>query len=194
MATGDDGIPELTEAEKIRLQATHSDFAAMSAALRSGTATPDDVQGAFGRLKSLGIDPDTWRNALHIPADAGPSTAAIEAILRRIPEGWGRWIGTDAGWYPLLIVTDWRLAQIDADYVVHQVKEKFGTLRYYCAPRSDEPGSEVWEAFHAIVDDAERASATMCERCGAPAILQRARNWMKTLCTTCAGPLGYSPA
>lgn len=68
---------------------------------------------------SLDIDPQKRRNALRVPRDAGPYAAAIEAILRRIPDGWGRWVSLDAGWYPLIASTDVRLAELDADYVVH---------------------------------------------------------------------------
>lgn len=194
MDDGHDGIPELSEAEKIRLQATASDFAAVADALRNGSAAPDDVDGAFARLMSLNIDPHTMRDALHVPPDAGPQAAAIERILRRIPDGWGRWISVDAGWYPLVIATDARLAEIDSNYVVHQIKEKFATLRYYCAPSSDDPSPDVIEAFDAITDDAERASAITCECCGQPGVLQRTRYRTKTLCVSCAATLGYAPA
>lgn len=192
MDHGDDDIPELSEAEEIRWQATESDFAAMVDALHSGSVTPDDIEGAFARLMSLDIDPHTRRDAIHLPPDAGPYAAAIETILRRIPDGWGRWISVDAGWYPLVIATDHRLAEIDTDYVVHQVKEKFGTLRYYCAPSSDDASPEILDALDAITDDAERTSAITCERCGEPGVLQRTRHWVKTLCTSCAGTLGYA--
>lgn len=193
MNDGDDGIPELTEAELIRIQATESDFTAMGDALRNGTATPEDVEGAFGRFMSLDIDPQKHRNALHIPADAGTHAEAIETILRRVPDGWGRWISVDAGWYPLVIATDRRLAELDADYVVHQIKEKFGTLRYYYWPSSEDASPELLDAMDAIIDDAERASAITCERCGRPGVLQRTRYWAKTLCHACAEPLGYAP-
>jgi hypothetical protein len=194
MSNSDDRIPELTESERIRIQATESDFTAMGDALRNGTATPEDVEGAFARFMSLDIDPQKRRNALHIPADAGPHAAAIETILRRIPDGWGRWISVDAGWYPLVIATDQRLAHLDPDYVVQQIKEKFGTLRYYCAPSSGDPSLELLDALDAITDDAERASAITCERCGKPGVLQRTRYWAKTLCHPCADPLGYKLA
>jgi hypothetical protein len=193
MSESDDGIPELTEAERIRIQATESDLAAMGDALRSGTATPEDVEGAFARFMSLDVDPEKLRNALHIPADAGPHAAAIETILLRIPDGWGRWISVDAGWYPLVIATDQRLAKVDPGYVVQQIKEKFGTLRYYCTPGGGDPAPELLDAFDAITDDAERASAITCERCGEPGVLQRTRYWAKTLCHTCADRLGYTP-
>lgn len=45
-----------------------------------------------------------------------------------------------------------RLAAIDPDYVVHQVKEKFGALRYYCAP-IDDLNTEVLEAFRDVIDE-----------------------------------------
>jgi hypothetical protein len=88
--------------------------------------------------------------------------AALETILRRIPDGWGRWISVEAGWYPLVIATDQRLAEIDAEYV-QQIKEKFGTLRYYCKPTGEDPDPELLDAFDAVTDDAERASAITCE-------------------------------
>ncbi|MCV7355341.1 hypothetical protein [Mycolicibacterium fluoranthenivorans] len=193
MSDGDEGIPELTESERIRIQAIESDFTAMGDALRNGTATPEDVEGAFARFMSLDIDPDKHRNALHIPADAGPHATAIETILRRIPDGWGRWISVDPGWYPLVIATDQRLVEIDAEYVVHQIKEKFGTLRYYYWPSSEDASPELLDAMDTITDDAERASAITCERCGEPGVLQRTRFWAKTLCHACADPLGYAP-
>lgn len=194
MNDGGDDIPHLTDAEKILWRATESDFTAMGDALRNGTATPDDVDGAFARLLSMNYDRDKHRNALHIPGDAGTHAAAIETILRRIPDGWGRWLSVDAGWYPLVIATDHCLAEIDPHYVVHQIKEKFGTLRYYCAAGSDDPNPALVDALDAIVEDAERASAITCERCGEPGILRRTRYWAKTLCTPCGDGLGYTPA
>ncbi|MBJ7337150.1 hypothetical protein [Mycolicibacterium sp.] len=193
MSESDGDIPELTESERLRIQATESDFAAMGDALRNGTATPEDVEGAFARFMSLDIDPKKRRNALHIPADAGEHAAAIETILRRIPDGWGRWISVDAGWYPLVIATDARLAALDPAHRVHQIKEKFGTLRYYYWPSSEDASPELLDAMDAITDDAQRASAITCERCGEPGVLQRTRYWAKTLCGSCADGLGYLP-
>ena len=116
------------------MRAMVSDMTEMAARLRDGTAAPEDVEGAVARILSVDIDRDTMLNALHVPADAGPYAPALETILRRIPDGWGRWISHDAGWYPIVVAFDQRLSAIDPEYVVHQVKEKFGTLRYYCAP------------------------------------------------------------
>ncbi|ETB35484.1 hypothetical protein N602_26770 [Mycobacterium avium subsp. hominissuis 10-5606] len=195
IASGDDDrIPELTEAEKIRWRAAESDITAMSEALSNGTATSEDVDGTFARLMAVDIDPHKRRNALHIPPDAGEHAEAIEAILRRIPDGWGRWLSVDAGWYPLVIVIDKQLARLDANYRVHQIKEKFGTLCYYCWLSNDDASSDLFDAMYAITDDAERASAITCERCGEPGILHQSRRGrVKTLCASCAEQLAYTP-
>lgn len=144
----------------------------------------------------MSSDPDRWLNALHIPSDAGQHPAeAIELILRRIPDGWGRSLGVDEGWYPLVVATDRHLARLDPNYVVHQIKEKFGTLRYYCEPSRYDANNDVLDAMTAITDGAERASATICERCGEPGVLHRTRRaWLNTLCAACADHLGYTPA
>jgi ribosomal protein L37E len=181
-------FPRLTEAEKIRWRAVHSDMNEMSATLREGTATAEDIEAALNRLMSHGIDHHTLTNALHVPDDAGPYAPALERIVRRIPDGWGRWISLDAGWYPIVSSLDERLAAIDPDYILHQVKEKFGTLRYYCTTR---PGH--WEAFKNLIGDAERTSAITCERCGEPGALHHSPHRIKTLCATCADTLGYLP-
>lgn len=193
MRCDSDGIPELTEAEKIRIRAAESDIAAMGDALRNDTATPEEIDGTLARVTSLNIDLEKHRNALNIPDNAGPHTVSLETILRRIPDGWGRWISVDAGWYPLVIATDQKIAELDATYVVQQIKEKFGTLRYHCTPSGDDPDPELLDAFDEITDAAERASAITCERCGQPGIVQRTRYWAKTLCHACAEPLGYAP-
>ncbi len=48
------------------------------------------------------IDYQQLLNAAHVPEDAGEHAEALRGILLRIPDGWGRWISCDRGWYPLL--------------------------------------------------------------------------------------------
>lgn len=192
MVDRSDDFPELGDAQKAGWQAAVSDIREMSAGLRDGAATREDMEGALNRLLSCDSDRETLINAVHVPPDAGPYAAALERILRRIPNGWGRWISHDAGWYPIVVACDERLAAIDPDYVVHQIKEKFGTLRYYCAP-SSEPSPELWETFRDITSEAEHASAVTCECCGEPGSLHH--NYLvKTLCPSCAETLGYAEA
>jgi len=59
----------------------------MSAGLRNGTATREDMEGALNRLLSCDINRETLINAVHVPPEAGLYAAALEQILRRIPDG-----------------------------------------------------------------------------------------------------------
>ena len=66
--------------------------------------------------------------------------------------------------------------------VVYQVKEKFGTLRFYM------DGYD--EAISAYEDFAEAMSARTCEECGCPGEL-RTQGWYRTLCNLHAIEQGY---
>ena len=58
-----------------------------------------------------------------------------------------------------------------------QVKEKFGSLRFYL----DHGTEEMYEHIHA----AEDASGKTCEECGEVATLDNSNFWVKTLCDAC---------
>ena len=57
-----------------------------------------------------------------------------------------------------------------------QVKEKFGTLRFYMTGETDE--------MYKLISEAEDASAKTCEYCGEPGVL-RTKGWCFTLCDRC---------
>jgi hypothetical protein len=77
------------------------------------------------------MDLDAMLDTPIIPSDAGEYAEGLSKILSRIPPRWGRWIQCDKGWYLLLCELDEKITAIFPDYEVHQVKEKYGTLRYY---------------------------------------------------------------
>ena len=130
------------------------------------------------------VDHAELLNAIHVPEDAGTYAAALERLLRRIPDGRGRWIGHQAGWYSIIVSCDEQLAAIDPAYAVLQVKEKFGTLRYYCVPSADLSADDR-ERFDHHVREAQSASARTCEICSKPASLRERGGWLKTLCHDC---------
>ncbi|TPG50759.1 hypothetical protein EAH75_04835 [Rhodanobacter glycinis] len=68
------------------------------------------------------------------------------------------------------------IESIGLDIVATQVKEKFGTLRFYV-----DGGDE--EVFR-LIDAAEQESATICELCGAPGALVM-KGWCSTRCSSC---------
>lgn len=78
-----------------------------------------------------------------------------ELNLRQLP---------GSGWTPIIDRLHRELIALDPGYVLHQVKEKFGTLRFYGEFRED-----VREVCEALVRSAEIESSRTCERCGAQA-------------------------
>lgn len=57
---------------------------------------------------------------------------------------------------------------------ISQIKEKFGTLRFYTS------GST--EKLSALIDAAEQKSSITCEVCGKAGSLDNSRHWIQTLC------------
>ncbi|MBB1511076.1 hypothetical protein H5399_00415 [Tessaracoccus sp. MC1627] len=180
---GDAVTPELTETERAGWKALGSSYRALAEAAAKGDLTEKDVGATLAQTGQIELDPA--RFALHVPEDAGAYAEALEGLLRRIPDGWGRWISCDAGWYPLIVDLDAAMAAIWPTYVVQQVKEKFGSLRFYF----DAEGLPLEDPRHrrldALLRDAEERSLRTCEVCGADAVLCRRRGWLKTLCAGC---------
>lgn len=95
------------------------------------------------------------------------------------------------GWFDLLDTLCGQLANLKpADgpddplpLTALQVKEKYGTLRFYLGACSDEA--------LALVDLAEAMSARICESCGNRG-RTRGTTWLKTLCDPCAQEQGYA--
>lgn len=126
-----------------------------------------------------------WSNGTFAaPGDRSPSSTfdpqrpAMEPVLTRIEDERSRsaWFG--AGWDAIVLELDKALAAIDAEYVVHQAKEKFGTLRYYCSIERDPNG-------YRLISEAAGKSARTCERCGAPgALVKPPAGMWRTLCPT----------
>ncbi len=81
------------------------------------------------------------------------------------------------GWWPLIAELDRDLRALDPDYKVSQVKEKFGTLRFYTFGHGG-------EAFFRRILKAEHKSSETCETCGEPGEIRSDTFWLKTLCDT----------
>lgn len=84
----------------------------------------------------------------------------------------------DDGWKPMVKA----LVDLSTTYchnqqlpfTLEQVKEKFGTLRFYYS------GGD--EYVHQLVDLVEASSGRVCEVCGKKATLRKDLGWLKTLC------------
>lgn len=127
---------------------------------------------------------------------------ALQPLLARFrdPRWADLWVGR--GWWPLLVRLERRLAELDPDFTVSQIKEKFASLRFYVAtgpasgapPAASEltasagPGGEVGVLFNAAIRDAEIEAAQTCEVCSKPGGMCVSREGSyRTLCADHAG-------
>ena len=97
-----------------------------------------------------------------------------------------------AGWHPLLSELDDMLKYLSPDYQVVQVKQKFGTLRFYAeyAPKSDETDRETAsKMFHSLILYYEGRTSRMCEVCGEFGTLHNTKGSLRTRCVTHADVL-----
>lgn len=88
------------------------------------------------------------------------------------------------GWEPLIRDLSAKLerliaAQSEPRAVAAQVKQKFGTLRFYMTGATAD--------MYMLIEVAERHSNYVCESCGAPGKV-RDGYWVKVLCDTCNKP------
>ena len=80
-----------------------------------------------------------------------------------------------SGWYEII---DNLLNKIkDSGFKIHQIKEKYGTLRVY----TDFYKKDVED----LIDEAEELSAITCEMCGKPGVLRANGGWWYTSCEDC---------
>ena len=87
-----------------------------------------------------------------------------ERALTSVGEGWSK-------------IINHLYDELPKGAVVTDVKEKFGTLRFYV--------SNCGEAYLQLVDAAEDYSSEVCEFCGEDGCVREDLSWIKTLCDNC---------
>lgn len=115
-------------------------------------------------------------------------TVDLSHVLNRFNPEFIRSIECDEGWYQLIHDLDAELAEIDPDYTIDQVKEKFGTLRFYY--RTDTKRGRLMDS---IVSQYEKLSASTCEISGKNGVLMERNGYYRTLNIEHA-PDGFKPA
>lgn len=107
-----------------------------------------------------------------------------EALLKKYPnmfENLSYGFEHDDGWYSIIDKGCEALMLINPNITVSQVKEKFGTLRFYVDPW-EPPSAAHSYAESAIVAEMERRSAQTCEICGHIPAKQYGGGWVVTRC------------
>jgi len=123
--------------------------------------------------------------------DVATSEFGVEQIKQNIYQsfgkGWEKLLRCEDGWINIIAECHSELLSIDKNYSIYQIKEKFGTLRYYCEPSH----SKHKEEFNTIVDKYERMSIKTCEISGASGVLMKKEGYFKTLNLTLGKTLGF---
>lgn len=91
------------------------------------------------------------------------------------------------GWFNIIWNLSEELEKLHPNIKATQVKEKYGTLRFYIAGVPH----EVFDDIYMAIDQATLLSAKTCEECGAPGQLCHAGYWFRTLCPECAKKSNY---
>jgi len=150
---------------------------------------------------------EEWEDHLReqVPDNAADPEGLLRVLRRFRPFQFDAVVSTGPGWHELIIKLNDDLAALDPGYVVDQVKEKFGGLRYYATLSSGEteervdlliPGGppQCWvrrapghDDFWGLIAKAEDQSFEICEACGAPGAPAMTKSgWHLTSCRACA--------
>lgn len=110
---------------------------------------------------------------------------------------WG--IECDDGWYELIYNLCEKLQEYvdesECEQVVAvQVKEKFGSLRFYIANNIGPlDGEEHSDFIFDMIQEAEKQSLKICEVTGGKGVLSKRGLWVKTVGKEAGFLLGYEP-
>jgi hypothetical protein len=107
----------------------------------------------------------------------------LSAVLSRFEENWSRRIDCSPGWHSLIVKLDEELSQIDPDYTIQQVKEKFGGLRYYFNTKTDR-----FKEMDSVVRRYEQIAWETCEVTGEHGVLMVRNGWYRTISPDLAPP------
>ena len=91
----------------------------------------------------------------------------LDYVLQGVGPGWGQIVQR--------LIRD--LFELGWDGELHQIKEKFGELRFYIGGASDE--------IFKRVDEASDESLRTCEGCGEPGTRSTDSYWITTECAEC---------
>lgn len=89
------------------------------------------------------------------------------------------------GWFNLILELSEKLEAIisslpedkRSNFKVSQVKEKFGTLRFYMFAETDEMSD--------LISEAEKKSGKICEKCGSESLVFSNGGWIVNMCKNC---------
>ena len=110
-----------------------------------------------------------------------------EVIFRNFKKGWEKEIRCEDGWIQIITECHSDLSTLDENYEIFQIKQKFGTLRFYCETHKP----ELRKQFVSIIDKYEKRSARTCEKSGGKGVLMKKDGYYQTLNLEIGKSLGF---
>lgn len=121
-----------------------------------------------------------WLTALQTVSARG-EIIEIDALLKRFKEPFRPSVSVGEGWHGLLVNLNAELCQIDPDYQITCIKEKFAGLRVHAEPvkaLTPEQASDFQDTLNRYTN----ASFSVSEISGRPGCLHRKKSgWFKTI-------------
>jgi len=102
----------------------------------------------------------------------------FEEIKKKIDPLYAKTIACEEGWHNLVAECHLEILKIDPNYKIYEIKEKFGSLRYYFDTKLGDMAE--YEIFQ-IVSKYELLSQTICEKTGKPGTRMFKQGRYKTL-------------
>lgn len=101
--------------------------------------------------------------------------------LDMLPYGWKKRFGLDICKELNTLFKKSKCKNFSRKYFISQIKEKYGTLRWY----DNGVPEDIYEEYMKIIDKYEHLSAITCISCGKDAKIQNVSGWYEPLCNEC---------
>lgn len=124
-------------------------------------------------------------NSVTLRQQVSMHTKSILDILSRFNSDFPKSLDVGPGWIHIIADLNEQISYIDPHYKIAQIKEKFGTLRYYVDLSFDKENYLPYIIVRILTANAENLSSHTCEQCGELGRLT-STSWRKTLCDSCA--------
>lgn len=90
------------------------------------------------------------------------------------------YFSVNTGWFNLLDSLHKKLYYLDPHYTIFQIKEKFGSMRFYASFSDISPIAQ--SICFDLVDRAEIRSSNVCEICGKYGQISEHKHWLSARC------------
>jgi len=111
----------------------------------------------------------------------------LKVLNKQVPKNWKNRNGSAQiyipdGWADLVLECHEKLVALNPNYQIHQIKEKFGALRFYIGYNTDD--ENLSEEMSQIINEYEHKSNYVCEVCGEAGEIRQMAGIYRTLCNT----------